>query len=466
MSIFNNFSVKQKPIFTGSRFGFGYSQAASSGGDNFGQLFTISSTTVGDNSNDYAIVDAIKLQSDGIIVSGERHAVKFAKDSGGSLSTTTSCRVFTTGTCHADLYNDNTVSLTSSPADNDSDGGTLNVTTGSFSNYIRQSSSAKGYLYQQTWGRGGTYYTSGSGWLDGSPGDFKAYWMHSSQTTFDSFSDGNFGNSNFAYISVITNAGTDYFCGFDNGSSDTTGRKLLMVSGPTTSQDIKHNVNFTRTSPETGWYPTRIGIHFNSFRPVNNAYVTSTDSYIYAPTVGVVRLSGSSVASREGANFSGHTVTGIGDFDSSNYLITLTGRTGQSDSKYTYLLKRAAGTLSSANTGSGYKITNTSGGTDYGLIGCSAQYDSATGKIYWIFVWEDTSNNTNAGVLALNGDFTSNQTFTVGSNTFTVTPETGTFSSSTNSTTGGGGASNNNYGTSTQTDNISTSQLSSNYTIA
>ena len=122
----------------------------------FGQLFTISSTTVGDNANDYAIIDGIKLQSDGIVVSGQYHAAKFDKDGGGNLTATTSCRVFTTGYCHADLYNDNTVSLTSSPGDNNSDGGTLNVTNGSFSNFIRQSSGAKGYLTQQTWGRGGS----------------------------------------------------------------------------------------------------------------------------------------------------------------------------------------------------------------------------------------------------------------------------------------------------------------------
>jgi len=447
------------PIFTGSKFGFGYSPVVSESAAGE-QLFTISSSTVG--GTDYAVVDGIKLQSDGIVVSGRYHAAKFTKDSEGLLSTTTSCRTFTSGTCQVDLYNDDCISLVTSAGDANSDGGTLNVTNGNFSNYIRQSSGAKGYLYQQTWGRGGTYYISGSGWLDGSSGDFKAYWMHSSQTTFDSFSDGTFGNSNFVYVSVITNGGTDYFCGWDNGSNSSE-RRLLLVTGPTTSSDVKHNVRFTRTNPETGWYPSNVGTNFNSFRPVNNAYVTSTDSYIWVPQVGVVRLYGSGVSSREGGNFSGHVCTGIGDFDSSNYLIALTGRSGQSDSKYTYLLKRAAGTLSSSNTGSGYKITNTSGGTDYGLIGCSAQYDSTTEKIYWAFMWEDTSNNTNAGVLVLDGNFNTDTTFTVGSNTITVTPETGTFNSSTNTQSGGGSTSNNNYGTSTQTDNITTSQLSSNY---
>lgn len=462
-----DFFVKEKPVFTGiargvGGFGYGAAQAVSedSGDTSGAQLFTVASSTFG--TADYAIIDSLKNQSDGVIVSGRYHSAKLTKDGTGRLSATSYCRQHSANAnTFPDLYNNDLVSVCET-----STGGSMNVTNGNFSNFNRVSGGV-GYIYQQIWGRGGTYYTSGSGWLDGSSGDFKAYWMHSTQTTFDSFSDGAGGNSNFQYISCVTNGGTDYFCGIDNGSNSED-RKLLLVTGPTTSQDVKHNVNFTRTAPVTGWYPAKWGNNFGSWKGTGvNAYCTATDSYMFAPAIGVVRLSGSNIADREGGNFSNHVVTGMGDFDSSNYLICLTGRSGQSDSKYSYLLKRTAGALSSANTGTGYKITNkNSSNTDFGIIGCSGQYDSSNDKIYWAFVWEDTSNNTNAGVLQLEGDFSSTKTFTVGSNIITVAPETGTFNSSVNSQSTGGGASNNDYSTSTQTTAVSTTNIASNYSAA
>ena len=447
------------PIFTGSKFGFGYSQALVDSGPpaptNF-QLFYSSQSTLGVDP----IVNGVKVQSDGVIVSGRNHAVKFSKNGSGVLSSTTSCRTFSTGECNIDLYNNDLVSLCASPGDSDSNGGSLNVTTGSFSNFIRQSSDAKGYLYQQTWGRGGTYYISGSGWLDGSSGDFKAYCMHSSQTTFDSFSDGVFGNSSFKYRSVVTNGGTDYMVSWDNNSNSSIG-KLIYVMG--TSTTLIHNGNYTDTTPTAGWYPTNIGSSINGYPCANNAYVTSTDSYVFSPPIGLVRVYDSGCSSLEAGNFTNHIVTGVGDDDSSSYLLTLTGRNGQADAKTGYLLKRTAGSLSSANTGTGYKITNTSGATSYGIFAGPAVYDSATQMIYWIINWEPTTGGNSSALLKLSGNFSSTGTVTVGSNTFTISSETGTFNSSTNTKDTSGSRSDNNYGTSTQSDSISTTQVSSNY---
>lgn len=452
------------PIFTGSRMGFGYSQALVDSGPpaptNF-QLFYASQSTLSVDP----IVHGVKVQSDGVIVSGRNHAVKFSKNGSGVLSSTTSCRTFTTGQCNIDLYNDNLVSLCESPGDSNSNGGSLNVTTGSFSNFIRQSSGAKGYLYQQTWGRGGTYYTSGSGWLDGASGDFKAYCMHSSQTTFDSFSDGAGGNSNFKYRSVVTNNGTDYLIGWDQNSyvGSVTGRLIYVMD---TSTALIHNGNYTGTIPTAGWYPTNIGssIYGDGTYPcANNAYVTSTDSYVFSPPIGLVRVYGSGCSSLEAGNFTNHIVTGVGDYNSSSYLLTLTGRNGQADAKTGYLLKRTAGSLSSANTGTGYKITNTSGATSYGIFAGPAVYDSATQMIYWIINWEPTTGGNSSALLKLSGNFSSTGTVTVGSNTFTISSETGTFNSSTNTKDTSGSRSDNNYGTSTQSDSISTTQVSSNY---
>jgi len=449
------------PIFTGSKFGFGYSPATSTTSTTSTsiQLLHVSSTTLGVDP----IVQGVKVQSDGVIVSGRNHAAKFTKSGTGTLTATTSCRTFTIGSCNIDLYNDNLVSLCDSPGDSDSNGGSLNVTTGGFSNFIRQSSGAKGYLYQQCWGRGGTYYTMGSGWLDGSSGDFKAYLMHSSQTTFDSFSDGAFGNSSFKFYSVVTNGGTDYFVGWDNNSGAGIG-KLIFVTDTSTS--ILHNGNYTSTTPTAGWYPSNIGSAVNgggNYPCSNNAYVTSTDSYVFSPPIGIVRVYGAACASLDAGQFTNHIVTGVGDYDSSFYLLTLTGRNGQADSKTAYLLKRNAGSLSSANTGIGYKITNTNGATSYGIFAGPAVYDSTTGMIYWVINWEPTSGGNSSAILRLSGDFTSVGTVTVGSNTFTITSESGTFSSSTNTKDSSGSRSDTNYGTSTQTDSISTTQVSSNY---
>jgi hypothetical protein len=448
------------PLFTGSKFGFGYFQSQSqSAGVNF-QLFYGTQSILGVDP----IVNGVKVQNDGIIVSGRNHAVKFAKDGSGVLSSTTFCRTFTTGTCNIDLYNNNLVSLCNSPSDSNSDGGSLDVTTGSFSNFIRQSSGAKGYLYQQTWGRGGTYYTSGTGWLDGSSGDFKAYCMHSSQTTFDSFNDGVFGNSQFKYRSAVTNGGTDYLVAWDQNSYGSNSGRLIYVMNTNTT--LIHNGNYTPTTPTAGWYPTDIGseVEGGSIYPcVNNAYVTSTDSYVFSPPIGLVRVYGSNCSSLEAGNFTNHIVTGVGDYDSTSYLLTLTGRNGQADAKTGYLLKRTAGSLSSANTGIGYKITNTSGATSYGIFAGPAVYDSATQMIYWIINWEPTTGGNSSALIRLSSNFDSVGTVIVGSNTFTISAETGTFNSSTNTKDSSGSRSDTNYGTSTQSDSISTTQVSSNY---
>ena len=451
------------PLFTGFRFGFGYSQAVSTSAFTNFQLFYSSQSTLSVDP----IVTGVKVQSDGVIVSGKEHAVKFSKNGSGILSSTTSCRTFTTGQCSIDLYNNNLVSLCAAPSASNSDGGSLNVTTGSFSNFIRLAPSDSGrdaYLYQQTWGRGGTYYTSGSGWLDGSPGDFKVYCLHSSQTTIDSFSDGVFGNSSFKYRSVVTNGGTDYMVSWDNNSgSGVTGRLIYVIN---TSTTLIHNGNYTGTTPTAGWYPTNIGSGIDgggTYPCTNNAYVTSTDSYVFSPPVGIVRVYDSGCSSLEAGNFTNHIVTGVGDYDITSYLLTLTGRSGQADSKTGYLLKRTAGSLSSANTGIGYKITNTSGATSYGIFAGPAVYDATTQMIYWVINWEPTTGGNSSALLKLTGDFSSTGTVTVGSNTFTITTEAGTFNSSTNTKDSSGSRSDTDYSTSTQSDSISTTQVSSNY---
>jgi hypothetical protein len=448
------------PIFTGRAFGFGYSSAVVSAlvPTNF-QLLYANQTTLGVDP----IIQGVKVQSDGVIVSGRNHAAKFTKSGTGTLTATTSCRTFTVGQCNIDLYNNNLVSLCQSPGDSNSDGGSLNVTTGGFSNFIRRSSGAKGYLDQQCWGRGGTYYISGSGWLDGSSGDFKAYCMHSSQTTFDSFSDGTGGNSDFRYRSVVTNGGTDYLVAWDNNSNSAIGKLIYVMN---TSTSLIHNGNYTSTTPTSGWYPSNIGSSVNgggNYPCANNAYVTSTDSYVFSPPVGIVRVYGAGCSSLDAGSFTNHIVTGVGDYDSSSYLLTLTGRNGQADSKTAYLLKRSAGALSSANTGIGYKITNTNGETTYGIFAGPAVYDSSTEMIYWVINWEPTTGGNSSAILKLSGDFSSVGTVTVGSNTFTISSESDTFNSSTVTKDSSGSRSDTNYGTSTQSDSISTTQVSSNY---